>query len=257
MTKKRLSTEERKIEKYFFCIDHKVSKAIRQYELIADGDRVLVALSGGKDSMALLEALGRRKRIFSPNFEVVAAHVVMTNVPYAVEVDYLADIAALYDIPFEVIETSFDLRKERKKPVCFLCSWMRRKALFDYAKRMQCNKIALGHHQDDILETLLMNLTFQGAFSTMPPLLKMDKFDMTLIRPLCLIREKEIAELASLRQYKPLKVDCPHETQSHRADMKQLLQQLELMNPEVYGSLWNSTTNVQAQYLPLNVKKNL
>jgi tRNA 2-thiocytidine biosynthesis protein TtcA len=101
---------------------------------------------------------------------------------------------------------------------------------------------------DDILETLLMNITYQGAFSTMPPRLVMKKFDMTIIRPMCLVHEADLVELAALRQ-KQVK-NCPYESQSSRSDMKGILRQLEAMNPEARYSLWGSMTNVQEDLLP-------
>ena len=129
-------------------------------------------------------------------------------------------------------------------------SWNRRKALFTVAKEHGCNKIALGHHMDDILETLLMNITYQGAFSTMPPRLMMKKFDMTIIRPMCLVHEADLVELAALHHYQKQVKNCPYESQSSRSDMKGILRQLEAMNPEARYSLWGSMTNVQEELLP-------
>ncbi len=242
----KLTAEERLFRK----VEEKVVKAIRQYGLISDGDRVLVGLSGGKDSLALVEVLGRRSRIFHPRFEVVVAHIRMTNIPYQSDLDYLRSCAQAYGLPFIVRETSFDPSTDRRKSPCFLCSWMRRKTLFDIAKEVGCNKIALGHHQDDILETLLMNLTHQGAFGTMPPRLKMDKFDMTLIRPLCLVEEKELNQIATWKAYRKQLKNCPYEAMSSRSDMKDILSRLEAINPKARYSLWSSMTNIQPSYLP-------
>ena len=177
-------------ERLFRKIEDKVKRAIFDYGLINDGDRILVGLSGGKDSLALVDLLGRRSKIYCPRFEVVVAHIVMTNIPYCSDREYLRSCAEEHDLPFIVHETSFDPSTDTRKSPCFLCSWTRRKALFEIAKAHKCNKIALGHHQDDILETLLMNLTHQGAFGTMPPRLRMDKFDMEIIRPMCLVEER-------------------------------------------------------------------
>ena len=131
---------------------------------------------------------------------------------------------------------------------------MRRKALFEIAKQQRCNKIALGHHQDDILETLLMNMVYQGAISTMPPKLKMDKFAMEIVRPLCLISEKELRQIASYKAYRKQVRNCPYESDSTRSDMKEVLARLESINPEVRFSLWNSMLNIQAAYLPHKIK---
>jgi len=218
--------------------------------VIEDGDKILVGLSGGKDSLALVELLGRRARIHKPRFSVVAVHVVMKNIPYQSDLEYLKNHAGQYDIPLIVYETSFDPTTDTRKSPCFLCSWNRRKALFTVAKEHGCNKIALGHHMDDILETLLMNITYQGAFSTMPPRLKMNKFDMTIIRPLCLVHEADLIELSQRHRYRSQKKNCPYESQSSRSDMKGILRQLEQMNPEARYSLWGSMTNVQTDLLP-------
>ena len=243
-------TEEAKLMRR---IEQRFMKGIVQYGLIEEGDKILVGLSGGKDSLALLELLARRSRIYKPRFSVVAVHVVMTNIAYESDMDYLRTYAEGLGGPFVRYETSFDPSTDNRKSPCFLCSWNRRKALFTVAKEQGCNKIALGHHMDDILETLLMNMTFQGAFSTMPPRLVMRKFDMTIIRPMCLVHESDLVEMAALRGYRKQIKNCPYEKDSHRSDMKDLLKRLEAMNPEARFSLWSSMNNVQADLLPVEV----
>lgn len=231
-------------------IERRFAKGVVQYGLIEEGDVILIGLSGGKDSLALLELLAARARIHKPAFRVVAAHVVMGNIPYQSDTDYLRQFAEARGVPLVVEHTAFDASTDSRKSPCFLCSWNRRKALFSIAKEQGCNKIALGHHMDDILQTLLMNMTFQGAFSTMPPRLVMKKFDMTIIRPLCLVHEADLAELAHLHQYGKQIKNCPYEHDSHRAAMKEVFHQLEAMNPEARYSLWSSMTNVQRDLLP-------
>lgn len=238
-------------------INKRFGKGVIQYGLIEDGDKILVGLSGGKDSLALVELLGKRARIFKPRFSVIAVHVVMKNIPYQSDLEYLKSHAAAYDVPLIVFETSFDPTTDTRKSPCFLCSWNRRKALFTVAKENGCNKIALGHHMDDILETLLMNMTYQGAFSTMPPKLVMRKFDMTIIRPMCLIHESDLLELAEIRNYKKQVKNCPYESGSSRSDVKGVLKQLESMNPEARYSLWGSMTNIQTDLLPDAMKESI
>lgn len=243
-------TEEQKMIRR---IERRFSKGVVSYGLIEEGDKILIGLSGGKDSLALVELLGKRSRIFKPRFSVVAAHVVMKNIPYQSDLTYLQAHAEQYGVPLVVYETSFDPTTDTRKSPCFLCSWNRRKALFAAAKEHGCNKIALGHHMDDILETLLMNMTYQGAFSTMPPRLAMDKFDMTLIRPMCLVHESDLIELAACRGYRKQVKNCPYESQSSRSDMKAILRQLEALNPEARYSMWGSMTHVQEELLPDNI----
>lgn len=235
-------------------VEEKVKKAIYDYGLITDGDRILIGLSGGKDSLALVDLLGRRSKVYSPRFEVVVAHIVMTNIPYRSDLDYLKACADEHALPFFVRETSFDASTDRRKSPCFLCSWMRRKALFSLAKEQHCNKIALAHHQDDMLVTLLMNMLYQGSVSTMPPKLKMTKFDMEIIRPLCLVEEEELRRIAAWKGFRSQTKLCPYETASRRKDAGMLLAQMEALNPEARYSLWHSMENIQTDYLPKKIK---
>lgn len=251
----RFMNEQKAKERDFRKVEAKVRKAIREYGLIEDGDRILIGLSGGKDSLALVDFLRRQSKVYKPKFELVVAHVIMTNIPYHSDLEYLKTFAEEYSLPFIVYETSFDLSTDRRKSPCFLCSWMRRKTLFDIAKSEKCNKIALGHHQDDILETLLMNMTHQGSFGTMPPKLKMDKFDMTIIRPMCLVAEKELIQIASSQKYRRQIKGCPYESSSSRSDMKDILAKLEAINPEARYSIWSSMATIRKAYLPQKVDK--
>lgn len=243
-----------KEELLFRKVEEKVKKAIFEYGLISDGDRILIGLSGGKDSLALVDLLGKRSKIYHPRFEVVVTHIIMSNIPYRSDLDYLRSHAEAHGLPFFVHETSFDASTDTRKSPCFLCSWTRRKALFDIARQHGCNKIALGHHQDDIIETLLMNMIHQGAIGTMPPRLKMDKFDMEIIRPMCLVEEKDLIRVAEWRNYRKQIKNCPHESGSSRSDVKEILSRLEAINPEARYSLWKSMSNIQEDYLPHKIK---
>ena len=244
-------TEE---EKMIRRIEKRFSKGVVEYGLIEDGDKILIGLSGGKDSLALVELLAKRARVFKPKFSVVAVHVVMKNIPYQSDIKYLKEYVESFGVPFVLYETEFDATTDSRKSPCFLCSWNRRKALFTVAKENGCNKIALGHHMDDILETLLMKITYQGAFSSMPPRLVMKKFDMMIIRPMCLVHESDLIEMAQVRGYRKQVKNCPYESQSSRSTMKGILKQLEAMNPEARYSLWGSMTNVQEELLPVRLK---
>ena len=219
------------------------------YHLIEDDDKILVGLSGGKDSLLLTELLAKRARIQHPRFKMEAIHVRMENIQYQTDTSYLEQFCSALDVPLHVVTTSFevgnahgeDLRKQ-KQP-CFLCSWNRRKQLFNLAQELGCNKIALGHHQDDIIHTALMNLTYQAHFATMPVRLRMRKMPLTIIRPLCLIQEHDIKAWAEIQHYQKQQMLCPYETNSHRTDIKRIYDQLEQMNPEVRYSIWNALEN--------------
>lgn len=231
-------------------LDRQVKKAIDDYGLIDEGDHLLIGLSGGKDSLALVELLGRRSRIFAPRFTLTAAHIRMSNIAYHSDTSALREHCAAFGIEYVERETAFDPSTDRRKTPCFLCSWYRRKALFDIARERGCHKIALGHHQDDLFETLLMNMAFQGSFATMPPRLAMKKFDMTIIRPLCLIAENDLVELSRSGHYPRQEKNCPYEKSSHRPEIRNILHQLQAISPQLRGHLWNSMTHIQEEYLP-------
>ena len=230
------------------------NKAIFNYRLIDDGDKILVGLSGGKDSLALLELLARRSRIRKPSFSVMAAHVAITNIGYRTDTEYLKSVCDGFGVDFVSVETSYEMATDKRKSPCFLCSWNRRKALFTIAQQNGCNKVALGHHMDDIIETLYMNMMFQGAFSTMPPMLRMRKFDMAVIRPLCLIHERLLIEMAEKRCFRQQVKSCPYEHESNRTVIKNLLKKMEEVNPEMRYNIWGSMSNIQAEMLPPRLK---
>ncbi len=241
-----LTTED----KLMFRIRQHFNKGVVKYGLLDEDDHILVGLSGGKDSMALLELLAAQARIWKPRIRVSAAHVSMANIPYQTDIDYLQTYAERLGVTFYHEQTAFDPSTDRRKSPCFLCSWNRRKTLFTLAQQLGCNKLALGHHMDDILTTLLMNMTFQGAFSSMPPKLVMRKFDLTIIRPLCLTHEADLQQLAIIRGYRRQIKNCPYESASNRAAMKEVLRHLESLNPEARYSLWGSMSNIQTELLP-------
>ena len=172
MEEREISKEEKKLHKR---LKEKFEKAIFDYGMIEEGDHVLVALSGGKDSLFLTEMLAERSRIWKPRFNVEALHIRMSHIDYHTSTAYLEQFCKSCDIPLHIIETDFDPTTDKRKVPCFLCSWYRRKALFEHAQRLGCNKLALGHHQDDIIHTSLLNQFFQGRYETMPVKMKMKK----------------------------------------------------------------------------------
>ncbi|MCR5158441.1 MAG: tRNA 2-thiocytidine biosynthesis TtcA family protein [Prevotella sp.] len=238
-------------ERLFRKINERFVRAFVAYRLLEDDDHVLVGLSGGKDSLLLTELLARRARIHHPRFRVEAIHVRMEDVQYATDPSYLQHFCDELGVPLHVVTTSIASLSEvhqpvaegaatGKKPPCFLCSWQRRKQFFNYAQELGCNKIALGHHQDDLLHTALMNLLYQGRFDTMPARLQMKKMPLQIIRPLCLVAEPMIEEYAQLSHYEQQVKHCPYEHDTNRTAVRRLFEQAEQENPEVRFSLWNA-----------------
>ncbi len=213
---------------------------MRTYHLIDDGDRVLVALSGGKDSLCLLDLLAQRQRIFMPRFSIEAIHIRMDNIDYETDTHYLEDFCRQRNVNLHVVNTSFDASTDKRKSPCFLCSWNRRKQMFNLAQEIGCNKIALGHHMDDLIHTALMNECFQGRFDTMPVFLQMKKMPLAIIRPLCLCHESDIKAYAEQEGYQKQRKLCPYEKDSYRTDIQQIFHQMESLNPEARYSIWNA-----------------
>ena len=252
MEKRKDDIESRRLEKR---LKERFIKAMATYHLIEDDDRILVGLSGGKDSLLLTELLAKRAKIDHPRFKVEALHVRMENIHYETDTSYLQQFCEELGVRLHLRTTSFNLdqlenldnlenldrqRLRRQKQPCFLCSWQRRKELFNLAQQLGCNKIALGHHQDDLIHTALMNLTFQGRFDTMPASLKMRKMPLTIIRPLCMMEEADIKAYAEMQGYQKQTKLCPFETDSYRTDIKRLFDEMEQINPEARFSIWRA-----------------
>ncbi len=221
-----------------------------EYNLLEEGDRILVALSGGKDSIELLRLLATQSRIHKPAISVEAAHVIMDNIPYETERTYLSELCNNLNVKLHILHSAFDESTDKRKTKCFLCAWNRRKTLLLFAQEQGFNKLALGHHQDDIIVTMLMNLTFEGSFQGMPPRLALEHYPITIIRPLCLVPEYLIAKLAQDLNFHKQKTVCPYEMETQRATITKLFHQMETINPEARHSMWNAMKNIHHDMLP-------
>ena len=243
--------EDKKREKVFMReLFRKVGKAIFDYRLIADGDKILVGVSGGKDSLTLLEVLALRARDPKQHYRVVAAHIAVENVAYEVDADYVRQFCERLGVEFVHRTVNAEVAPDSKKPACFVCSWNRRKALFEIAKEYGCNKLALGHHRDDAVESLLMSMMFNGTIASMPP--KLDMFDhtFTLIRPLIYLTNDETLQYATYREFRKQKKNCPHERATNRNAVSEIVRQMEALSPHVRGNLFAAMKNIQTEYLP-------
>ena len=215
-------------------------EGVKEFNLITPSDVILIGLSGGKDSLALLDLMGDMQRRGNNGFTLHALHVRMTGVDYQSDTTYLRNQCERNGITFHERMVSFEADRNERRTPCFLCSWNRRKTLFEVAQELGCNKIALGHHQDDILHTALMNLSYAGSFSTMPCYLKMQKMPLAIIRPLCMVKESLLKEWAKESEYQSLIKLCPHERASKRTEIACLFEQMEKQNPEFRANLWNA-----------------
>jgi tRNA(Ile)-lysidine synthase TilS/MesJ len=224
-------------------------KAIHQYKMIEDGDKVLVAVSGGKDSLVLLDALSSIQKYGMLSFELEALHINVTDVPYAVDKEYLNEFALNLNVPIHYIDIEARIEDRGKKAPCFVCSWHRRKALFTFAKANGFKKLALGHHMDDAVETLVINMAYHANISSLPGKLNMFDGELHLIRPLIQLSDSDTQTFAKIRQYKPLISSCPHEDLTRRTTARNLIKSMQVLHPKAKTNLFNSMANIDLDYL--------
>lgn len=223
-------------------------QAIADYGMIEDGDRVMVCLSGGKDSYTLLEILDNLRHNAPISYDLIAVNLdqKQPGFPEHILPDYLKQIG----IPFEVIEEdTYSIVKRvipEGKTTCGLCSRLRRGILYNYAEKHQINKIALGHHRDDLIETFFLNMFYGGKIKSMPPKLLSDNKKHMVIRPLAYCREKDIAEFAAIKQYPIIPCNlCGSQTNLQRQAMKTMLQQWDKQFPGRLETIFTSMQNIQ------------
>ena len=211
----------------------RVKRTIYKYKMIADGDRVAVGISGGKDSAALLYILSVFKRHSPVNFELIPVYV---HMGWPVDLKPLQDLTVRLNLSLFVEETSiarivFETRQE-KNP-CALCANMRRGALHQAALKNNCNKVALGHHLDDAIQTFMMNLIYTGNMDTFKPVTYLDRTNLYMIRPMILLPEKVLLALTSRESLPLLKNPCPVSGKTKRSEMEELINELSERYPDL------------------------
>ena len=188
------------------------ARAIDEFKLVEEGDRIMIGLSGGKDSLTLVNFLSERRTQMNNNFHIVAAHIKFDNLPYAADMDYLSNFCKERNVEYHLVEDHIR-DGHMGNGTCLHCSRFRRAKLMELAREHKCNKLALGHHLDDIVNTLLMNMSQHGRFAGMALKLNMTvgetKYPLTMIRPLCYIAEREIIQFTKEYDYRPVKCRCP------------------------------------------------
>lgn len=242
------------IKKFRKPIWRRFTKAIREYELVQDGDKIAVCISGGKDSMLMAKLFQELSRHGKKNFEVV---FLVMNPGYN-EINYqtIKDNAQILNVPITVFESDiFNIVASEEQSPCYLCARMRRGYLYSKAKELGCNKIALGHHYDDVIETILMGMLYGAQVQTMMPKLHSTNFEgMELIRPLYLIREADIIHWANYNDLHFIQCACRFtehcascggtEKGSKRAEIKELIHELAKKDPVIEYNIFRSVENV-------------
>ena len=226
-------------------------KAIHQRGMIRDGDHVLVAVSGGKDSMSLLRFLQDRLKRVPINYRITAVHV---------DPGFGVDSAARLQEYFEA--NGFEYRivmteigplahsEENRENPCFLCARLRRKIIFQLADELGCTRIAMGHHKDDLIETFLLNVFFGASISTMTPVQDFFGGRVTVIRPFFMAEESLVSRYALLMELPEIKLGCPTDGSSKREEIRKMLASFYRSNRKIRGNIFHALHNVRTEYLP-------
>ena len=226
-------------------------RAIHQYQMIGDGDQILVGVSGGKDSLVLLKFLLDRRARTPIDYRVVAVHLDLGYEDPQNKVK-LKKLFEEWEVEHHFEITDFapvahsDINYKRP---CFFCSRLRRRRLFELAREFGCSKVALGHHRDDLNATLLMNIIYSGEISTMLPVQEFFGGLLTIIRPLCMVPEDKVRQVARRWKLPLLASGCPSDGQSRRTTVQRLIDDLHRTNDKVKGNIFRSLSNFRPDYL--------
>ena len=221
-----------------------VRKAVDDYHMIAGGDKIAVGISGGKDSLTLLYALSSLRRFYPHPFDLVAVTV---DLGFAnLDLTEIKKLCEKLEVPYTVVKTQigqivFEQRQENNP--CALCAKMRKGALNEAMKQLGCNKIAYAHHMDDVVETMMLSLLYEGRFHTFSPVTYLDDTGLTVIRPLIYMKEADVIGFVRKYEVPVVKSPCPADGHTKREYVKQLLKQLNTENPGVKQRMFTAIQN--------------
>lgn len=259
MLTKKEEIERSIITKFRKNIWRPFTKAVRDYQLIQEGDKIAVCISGGKDSMLLAKCMEELRKHGKVHFDI---HYIVMNPGYRSDIyQQILKNAEILGIDIKIFDSNiFEVVDNQDSSPCYLCARMRRGFLYARAQELGCNKIALGHHFDDVIETILLSIFYGGEYKSMPPKLWSTNFDaMQLIRPLYLVRENAIVQWAKYNELSFINCACKFTDSSRldskRLEMKQLIYQLESKNPNIGANIFKSSENVNVETV-LGIKKN-
>lgn len=219
-------------------------KAVDDYEMIQPDDKIAIGISGGKDSLTLLYALKHLQKFYPNKFDLIAITVDLGYKDF--NSDKIKALCQQLDVPYYIVNTEIAdiIFKQRKEDSpCSLCAKMRKGALNDKAKEFGCNKIAYAHHKDDVIETMLLSLIYEGRFYAFSPVTYLDRMDLTVIRPMIYVPEVDVIGFKNRYELPVEKNPCPKDGFTRREYVKQLLRQLNLDNPGVKNRMFTAIVN--------------
>lgn len=234
-------------------INSNIGKAIDTYGLISNGDRILVAVSGGKDSMTLLTLMKERLRWIPVKYELIACHIRTDfRCGHCAHTSFLTDYFEELGVEYRFKDVK--VLDEKGQTNCFWCSWNKRKALFQTADELGCAKIAFGHHKDDIVETVLLNMFYKGETAAMNPRQELFDGKIVIIRPLCLVEEERIRSYAKEAGFSDKLCSCPFGAGSKRKFVKDIIKRLSEDSPDINikTNIYNSVARLKAEYAMLD-----
>ncbi len=219
-------------------------KAVDDYQMISDGDHIAIGISGGKDSLTMLYALHGLMRFYPKKFTIQAITVDLGLGNF--KLDRIQELCDSLSVPYSIVKTDigpvlFDIREETNP--CSLCAKLRKGAFNQEAERLHCNKVAYAHHKDDIIETMLLSLIYEGRFHSFSPVTYLDRMNLTVIRPLMYVNEADVIGFANKYQLPVCKNPCPVDGQTRRAYVKGLVRQLNLENPGSRERMFSAIVN--------------
>ena len=229
----------------------RVGRGINRFRMIGPEDRVLIGVSGGRDSLALCVALAERKAWVPIRYECQALIIDWKEQPALPgQLEAVQGFLARLGIPCEIVSTSFYAMSRDKPFNCYICSRNRKRILFREAEKRGISKIALGHHRDDIIETTLMNLFYRGEFSTMMPVQGFFGGKMQIIRPMCEVDAKDVERLSRVIDLPVFSVDCPRKDGHHRLLFREIIRRVGRVNRHVKENLYEAPWRINPEYLP-------
>ncbi len=232
-----------------------MEKAILEYKMIEKGDRVLVGVSGGEDSLTLLQLLAERNSYIDPDFTITAVHIDLGFNKNKGYWDTLEHFFKDTDVEYQIIPTQINkiaFASEATKNPCFICSHYRRKKIYETAHQLGCNKIAYGHHKDDIIETLLMNILYSRKIESMSPVQEVFKGNIYIIRPLTYVYEHMIEKFSKENKFPVLKSGCPVDGYTRRDTIKAIIKELQKKEKKanIKENIFKSLRHVNISFEP-------